>query len=237
MQHVAVSVALVSFATGTFVSEGMDGMRGVYQDRAAQLAAVVNPVAAANATVQIVTESVEEQIPFASVETPDRLGKVGSERVVQEGVPGVQLVSYTVTYVDGVETSRDEAMRVTVQPPVDQVVAVGQLTIPPATEVEKGTNRDTGQRLANELYGWTGDEWLCLDELWKRESGWSHTSANKSSGAYGIPQALPGTKMASFGADWATNPETQIKWGLSYVSGRYSTPCGAWAHFTAKGWY
>lgn len=237
MQHVAVSVALVSFATGTFVSEGVEGLRGAYDDAAAHLGAVVAPVSAAEATVEVVSESVEEEIPFTSERTADFKARDGSLRVVQEGVPGVELVTYTVTYVDGVETERNGGVRVQVIAPVPEIVAVGQLVIPPATDAEKGTNREIGQRLANELYGWSGDEWACLDELWRRESGWSHTAGNKSSGAYGIPQALPGSKMATFGADWLTNPETQIKWGLSYVSGRYGTPCGAWAHFTAKNWY
>ena len=80
-------------------------------------------------------------------------------------------------------------------------------------------------------------EFVCLVDLWNRESRWNHRSENTSSGAYGIPQSLPGSKMASAGADWQTNPETQIRWGLGYISGRYGTPCGAWAHSEAKGWY
>lgn len=76
----------------------------------------------------------------------------------------------------------------------------------------------------------------CLRLLWNRESGWNYRAYNPS-GAYGIPQALPGSKMASAGADWATNPITQVKWGLSYIADRYSTPCAAWAHSQATGWY
>jgi hypothetical protein len=77
----------------------------------------------------------------------------------------------------------------------------------------------------------------CLDRLWKRESGWNYRAENRSSGAYGIPQALPGKKMASAGSDWKTNPATQIKWGLGYIKGRYDTPCGAWSHSEAVGSY
>ncbi|GID26723.1 hypothetical protein C8E87_2159 [Paractinoplanes brasiliensis] len=80
-------------------------------------------------------------------------------------------------------------------------------------------------------------EFPCLDKLWKHESGWNYKAENKSSGAYGIPQALPGKKMASAGADWRTNPATQIKWGLGYVKGRYDTPCGAWGFFQDRGHY
>jgi hypothetical protein len=77
----------------------------------------------------------------------------------------------------------------------------------------------------------------CLDRLWKKESGWNPKAANPSSGAYGIPQALPGKKMASAGADWKSNPATQIKWGLGYIAGRYGNPCGAWSHSQSRGWY
>ncbi len=81
------------------------------------------------------------------------------------------------------------------------------------------------------------EEYSCLVALWNRESHWNVYASNSSSGAYGIPQALPGEKMASAGADWATNPATQITWGLSYISSRYSTPCGAWTHSEDVGWY
>lgn len=85
--------------------------------------------------------------------------------------------------------------------------------------------------------GWGQDQFDCLVALWNKESGWNVYAHNASSGAYGIPQALPGDKMASAGADWADNPATQISWGLSYISGRYSTPCGAWEHSQSVGWY
>jgi hypothetical protein len=77
----------------------------------------------------------------------------------------------------------------------------------------------------------------CLDKLWKKESGWNHKASNRSSGAYGIPQALPGNKMASEGKNWRTSPEVQIKWGLGYIKGRYGNPCGAWSHSQNHGWY
>ncbi|MFI0450994.1 transglycosylase SLT domain-containing protein [Actinomadura sp. 6N118] len=87
-------------------------------------------------------------------------------------------------------------------------------------------------------YGFTGKgEFGCLVKLWNKESGWNTYAQNPSSGAYGIAQALPGSKMASAGSDWRTNPRTQIKWGLGYIKSRYKTPCGAWGAFLDKGWY
>jgi len=85
--------------------------------------------------------------------------------------------------------------------------------------------------------GWGASQFSCLKSLWTRESGWNYRATNPSSGAYGIPQALPGGKMASAGADWRTNPATQIKWGLDYIADRYGTPCGAWGHSESSGWY
>ena len=85
--------------------------------------------------------------------------------------------------------------------------------------------------------GWPSSEFDCLVALWSKESGWRVNAYNPSSGAYGIPQALPGSKMATAGADWETNAATQIEWGLGYVTGRYGTPCGAWAHSQDVGWY
>jgi hypothetical protein len=86
-------------------------------------------------------------------------------------------------------------------------------------------------------YGWGDDQFQCLDNLWTRESNWRHTAENPSSGAYGIPQSLPASKMSRFGDDYRTNPVTQIEWGLWYIEGRYGDPCGAWAHSESVGWY
>jgi len=85
--------------------------------------------------------------------------------------------------------------------------------------------------------GFGGGEMNCLVLLWNRESGWRTNAYNESSGAYGIPQSLPGSKMANYGADWRTNYQTQIMWGLIYIQGRYGSPCGAWAHSEAVNWY
>ena len=85
--------------------------------------------------------------------------------------------------------------------------------------------------------GWTGEQFTCLDKLWTRESNWQVHERNASSGAYGIPQSLPASKMATIASDWRDNPVTQIRWGLGYISGRYGTPCAAWAHSQAHNFY
>jgi hypothetical protein len=85
-------------------------------------------------------------------------------------------------------------------------------------------------------FGFSTDQFGCLNDIWSRESGWRYNAEN-ASGAYGIPQALPGSKMASAGSDWQTNPATQINWGLGYIKGQYGTPCQAWSFWQAHGWY
>ena len=102
--------------------------------------------------------------------------------------------------------------------------------------VDPGSNRALGQSLML-ARGFSADQWSCLDSLWQKESGWNHQADNPSSSAFGIPQALPGKKMSSAGADWETNPATQITWGLGYIEGRYGTPCAAWSHSRANNWY
>jgi hypothetical protein len=108
-------------------------------------------------------------------------------------------------------------------------------SFPPGSTPDPGSNKALGKQM-NAAMGWES-EWGCLEKLWDKESHWNERAMNRYSGAYGIPQSLPGTKMASAGADWQTNPATQIKWGLGYIKGRYGSPCGAWNHSVAKGWY
>ncbi len=96
--------------------------------------------------------------------------------------------------------------------------------------------REIGRSLLGE-FGFSSDQFGCLDSLWTKESGWDVYADNPTSSAYGIPQSLPGSKMASAGADWADNPVTQIRWGLGYIQDRYGSPCSAWGHSQAVNWY
>ncbi|GAA1821135.1 hypothetical protein [Agromyces neolithicus] len=107
---------------------------------------------------------------------------------------------------------------------------------PPGVVVDPAAARAYAAR-AVARYGWGSAQYDCLVRLWTRESSWRADAYNASSGAYGIPQSLPGSKMAAAGADWRTNAATQIEWGLSYIADRYGAPCGAWAHSEAYNWY
>lgn len=97
--------------------------------------------------------------------------------------------------------------------------------------------RAIARDLAASRYGWGESQFQCLSQLWQKESGWSYSAYNASSGATGIPQSLPGSKMATAGADWQTNAATQISWGLDYIQRGYGTPCSAWSHSQSMNWY
>ena len=97
--------------------------------------------------------------------------------------------------------------------------------------------KEIGRQMALNLHGWGADQFACFDQLIMSESKWDPHADNPSSSAYGIPQALPGKKMASEGSDWQTNPATQIRWGLKYVKSVYGTPCKAWSFKRSHNWY
>jgi len=100
----------------------------------------------------------------------------------------------------------------------------------------EGTPKEIALNLLDN-HNWAESQFSCLDNLWTKESRWKVSADNPTSSAYGIPQALPGNRMAAYGSDWRTNPVTQIKWGLDYIEDAYGSPCEAWSHSKAKGWY
>lgn len=214
-------------------------------------------------SVYTVTEESTEEHGRVEKETdslPD-----GETKVETEGVDGLVRTTYEVVSKDGTEVSRTPLSSAVVTEKVDEVVLVGtgsgntggksapadsgsggggggesSSPAPAANASGDGTTPEGAQAIARSLmgsYGWGDGEFSCLQSLWNRESGWNYQAQNASSGAYGIPQALPGSKMSSVADDWATNPATQITWGLGYIQGRYGTPCSAWAHSESVGWY
>jgi hypothetical protein len=123
--------------------------------------------------------------------------------------------------------------------PAAQPVTTAQPSPSPSPTSAPPAASGSPQQIAEAMlgsFGWSSSQFSCLDPLWAQESGWSVTAANPD-GAYGIPQALPGSKMASAGPDWQTDAATQIRWGLEYIQATYGSPCGAWAHEQATGWY
>ena len=179
------------------------------------------------------TVTVEEEVDFEIEKVQDANREVGYREVKTPGVKGKRNATYEIEMKNGQEASRTEIASVTIEEPKKQVEIIG-------AKLPTPTNPTEAQAIGKEMMlaaGFGEDQWGCLYNLWMRESGWRTTAGNVSSGAYGIPQSLPASKMAAFGDDYLNNPRTQIAWGLSYIKGRYGTPCGGWSAFQAKGWY
>ncbi|WP_235535331.1 ubiquitin-like domain-containing protein [Oerskovia sp. Root918] len=187
---------------------------------------------------RVVVTDLPTATPIAFETTVQEDGNVYKDEaptVAQEGVEGVHTLVERVTTVDGVEESREVVSDGVTSEPVAKIVVQGTKERP-SGPAAAGSAREVGRQLVA-ARGWGSDQFACLDKLWTKESNWNSSATNPSSGAFGIPQSLPASKMASAGADWRTNPATQITWGLNYIAGSYGTPCAAWGHSQASNWY
>ena len=198
----------------------------------------------AYSTITEKIEVVEESIPFETITKDVSEGSSSTKnKVLQEGEEGIKQVTYKVKYQNDTEIERNKVSEEIIKEPVNKIIQVNSNVI--STRSSKTTRAVSGtvaeyQAYAKERcsdYGWSDSDFNCLVSLWNRESGWNPSSYNSNSGAYGIPQALPASKMASAGSDYMTNYKTQINWGLSYIKSRYGTPSSAWSYFQRTGWY
>jgi hypothetical protein len=190
--------------------------------------------------VQTDTKNVTHRVKYRVIVKRDKSLPKGRKVVRRSGTAGKAVVVYQVRSVNGVEVSRSQVRRSIIVPPTTKVVAVGvakPTADPTAPAVAPGSAKAFAQTYIADKYGWGNDQFGCLVELWDRESHWNAHAHNSGSGAHGIPQAMPGSKMAAFGPDWYNNAETQIKWGANYIDGRYGNPCGALGHSNSTGWY
>ena len=188
---------------------------------------------------KLVTEEVV--IPYETI-TREATGEgTRMNKIVQNGKDGLKEVTYKIKYKDDVEIEKIEISSTIIREPVEKIVEVQSVQISSRSAYERATG-DVAEYQAYAKqkcyeYGWEEYDFYCLVLLWNRESNWRVTAENSSSGAYGIPQSLPASKMASAGSDYLTNYKTQIDWGLGYISGRYGSPSNAWAHSESTGWY
>ena len=187
---------------------------------------------------KVVTEEVE--IPFETITKDVSNGSYATQnRVVQTGENGLKRVTYRIRYQSGAEIEKTEISSEIVKEPVDKIVEVRTKQVTSRGGIVKGSVAEY-QAYAEKRcfdYGWSDADFQALVKLWNKESGWNPAAHNSSSGAYGIPQALPASKMATAGTDYLTNYKTQIEWGLSYIKSRYGTPSAAWNQSCSRGWY
>lgn len=176
------------------------------------------------------TVTAEEDVAFEIESVKDENRARGYKEVKTPGVVGRRTATYEINMQNGVEVARKEINSTITKQPIKQVEIIGAR----GCANDSAANRILGHRLMLE-YGFGEDQWVYLDKLWSHESGWVECKANYAgSGAYGIPQALPGSKM---GPGWQDDPEVQIRWGLGYIRGRYTNPLGAYNHWQSKNWY
>ena len=247
-------------------SGGSFGLIGGEADGATKAAEAETAGSGKIASAEIATTTVDEPQVHGTIQKESDALPAGQTQVETPGVDGLVRTTYEVTTIDGKEISRTPVAQVIVTEKVDEVVLVGTgaqelaaaqaaaeaaaaqaaeqanegAAPAPAVDPGAGTDPAGARAVARSMmagYGWDDSQFSCLENLWNRESGWNYQAENASSGAYGIPQALPGSKMSAVAEDWATNPATQITWGLGYISGRYGSPCSAWAHSESVGWY
>jgi uncharacterized protein YabE (DUF348 family) len=187
-----------------------------------------------------------ETRPFPVTKRRDPTMLVGTTKIVRTGKTGRTREIYALIYIDGKPAGRTLVRSVVLRDPVAQIerVGTGRPTrtpqVPTLAPQAPAPSPGTAKAIARDLVakrGWDGTQYDCLVALWNAESGWNVHATNSSTGAYGIPQALPGSKMATAGPDWQNSATTQITWGLGYIAGRYGTPCGAWSYWQSAGWY
>jgi len=213
-------VALIVAITATMVTALVDISTGSGE--------IESPVEMGTADFSLTYREAPQEVSLTTTTTTSTIPSLQAPMTTSE-------MNILLTYLEAVEEGNKNP------PTTTTILRVHETHVFIGTDTFVGyqaENRATGQEMAAER-GWTGDEWNCLDWLWGiRESGWDHLKWNNAgSGAYGIPQALPADKMASHGADWLTNPRTQIAWGLDYIASRYGMPCSAAAHSRDRGWY
>jgi hypothetical protein len=169
----------------------------------------------------------------AYADTVQATSRFGDAPVQSLTAPG----SYTMNITREAVSVKEKPKPVVPPPAAPKAATKGAAGGAPAAGTPDPGSAQAAGYAAVQARGWGDDEYNCLVALWNKESHWNVYAYNAGSGAYGIPQALPGSKMASAGPDWQTNASTQIAWGLGYIQGRYQTPCGAWAKSQASGWY
>lgn len=181
------------------------------------------------------TQTKKEVLKYETIKEFDYSLEDGKEEIVKDGANGEQKVTYLIGTIGNTVVSKVVLGSEIIHQATSKVVHVG--TMPEGIDPANITQVQSSARKMLSEYGWQDNQFSCLVLLWDKESGWNAHANNPFSGAYGIPQALPGSKMSSAGADWMHNPITQIRWGLNYISGRYGSPCNAYGHSEGFGWY
>lgn len=236
---VGAAVACVltgSVGSAALVSHGVTAAQNDAQ------AAAISAAAALEAREQVATQSLLQEISEQKADQAAiaALGRAEAVIASAEGVADTGTLRSTVAAL-GEYRTLDPAVVESLSAQTHAVAEDTAAAEAAARELARVNTpegaRDAARELASSMHGWGDSQFSCLNSLWQKESGWRYDAYNASSGATGIPQSLPGSKMATAGADWQTNARTQIVWGLDYIKRAYGTPCSAWAHSQSVNWY
>jgi hypothetical protein len=209
----------VGLATTNTATEGLTTTASVLSGVMTNAVMSANDVESATAAGAATNESAGTA---ASIETMQTLGLAGG--VASEQIPAEAMLTRNAAAASATTLAIPATLAKKVAAPKAVAAAI------------TGTPLQIAHTIATQV-GLNQQQWMCLDSLWYQESKFQTGAHNRRSGAFGIPQALPASRMASAGADWRTNPATQVKWGLSYIKVRYGTACNAWAHWKRARWY
>lgn len=223
---VASATAVTTVGAAVGVASGDENGTGDLEVVAADASLLVEIPAAGNA--QLHTASLSRQ-----AETQTHAAEAAARKTAEETARKAAAKSAAEKKAAADKAAAEKAAKEKAEREAQE--AASRAAARSAAPVQSSYSKAEIQAIAQDIVG--GDQYQCFSNIVERESGWSHTATNPSSGAYGLVQAYPGTKMASAGADWRTNPATQIKWGLNYMNDRYGSPCGAWEFWQGNHWY
>ncbi|KQO62426.1 hypothetical protein [Curtobacterium sp. Leaf261] len=199
----------------------------------AQAAATISTAKTVLSTANPATDTTALEHDIASLSAYRSLGNASLQEQIEDTVDTTTAVQQQSATDTKAQADAAAAAAAAAQAAADAAAAAEAAAEAQAAANTPAGAKATASTMASSDYGWDASQFSCLNSLWTKESGWNYRASNGSSGAYGIPQSLPGSKMSTIAADWQTNATTQVAWGLAYIKDAYGTPCSAWAHSQA----
>lgn len=225
-----------AFGIATPGASAAPALRGASLDKAQAAATIVTAqTVLADANDKTDTAALEQQVRALSDYRSMSSGAITSH--IASTVDATTEVADASAAQDKADADEQARAAAAAKAAAEQAAAAAEAARAQAAANTPAGAKATAAQLASSQYGWGSAQFQCLDSLWTKESGWDYQAVNANGGATGIPQALPGSKMATIAADWRTNATTQVRWGLQYISSAYGTPCAAWAHSQANNFY
>ncbi|WP_449657294.1 aggregation-promoting factor C-terminal-like domain-containing protein [Streptomyces johnsoniae] len=227
---VASATAVTSVGAAVGVASGDDQGRPAENIEAVAADATLLAEIPAGTNADLHTASLTQQ-----VESQSNAADADARRAAQEAARIQAAESAAERRAEAEREAQEQAEREEAERAAEEARSAAAASESATFPVQSSYTKSEVQAMARQIVA--ADQFQCFSNIVDHESGWDHTATNPSSGAYGLMQALPGSKMSSQGSDWQTNPATQIRWGVNYMEDRYGSPCGAWEFWQANNWY